>query len=129
MHLRYCGPDRRRFQRLNVNLSVFFKILTPLDVRQAYGEREREASMLDISGAGCALMTSCDIPRFSIISLRFYVFKTDSRGMVSFSDPVEVVAEVRSVVPLDNGEYRIGVCFQEIKQSNQTLVEEFITAN
>ena len=49
----------------------------------------------------------------------------DKEGLVSFNDPVEVTAEVRSSI-LFNNDYRLGVCFKEIKEKDERNIGNFL---
>ncbi len=126
MNLRYLGNDRRRFQRLNVNLSVFYKVVSPLAARFLTMDREVEAVTLDISGGGMAFLSRYNIPVKAILNMRFILFKMDKEGLVSFNDPVEVTAEVRSNVSAQNSkEYRLGVYFKGIKEETKAGLTDF----
>jgi c-di-GMP-binding flagellar brake protein YcgR len=121
---RWIG-DRRRFQRLKVNLSVWYKIISPVYLQDLMGGKEIEAITVDLSRAGISLITDYRIPAWSVLSLKFILFKTDNEGLVSFSDPVEVIGEVRSSILLDN-HYRLGVCFKQIKTENGQEISNFV---
>lgn len=124
----YSSNDRRRFQRLKVNLSVFYKVISPEYVRALTGDGEIEATTLDVGAGGMAFFTKHDIPPWSMLSLRFYLFRADDEGLVSFSDPVEIGAQTRSNIPIDNGEYRIGVCFKAIAIKDMEEINGFVTS-
>lgn len=103
--------DRRRFQRLNLNLSMGYKVDIPLNLRIRLGDEEIPATTLNISEAGMAFLTSYDIPVWSRILIRFSLFKVNQDGQVNFYKPLQVTAEVRSNIVSENKEYRLGVCF------------------
>ncbi|MEW6075498.1 MAG: PilZ domain-containing protein [Candidatus Omnitrophota bacterium] len=126
MYNRNWGKDRRRFQRLKVNLSVWYTVEAPLFVRNALGYREKEAKTVDICEGGMAFIAQSHIPAWTTLILKLVFFKTDREGIVSFSGPVEIVAEVRSSLPCEKDEYRIGVCFKEIRTANKTEVVQFV---
>ena len=123
----YWGwEDRRRFQRLKVNLSVYFKIENPFSHRYLTEDKEIEATMLNISSGGMAFLTRVDIPIWSTLLIRMYLFKGNETGLVSLSNPVELVGEVRSNVPSEFGEYRLGICFKEIHGENKYAVSDYV---
>ena len=74
-----------------------------------------KARMLDISQAGMAMVTNYDIPVQTQLSLRFTLLKVD-KEIVSFSGPVEVAGEVKSNVPLQKDEHRLGIYFTKVKK-------------
>lgn len=104
--------DRRRFQRLTMNLCVNYRIVKPLELRARLGDREVEAEMIDISSGGMAIMTDHNIPASSVLHLKFSLFKIDKNsGSAIFYRPFEITGHVRSNVRLEKG-HRLGICFQ-----------------
>ena len=73
-----------------------------------------------------AFLTEYDIPAWSTLLIRFYLFKSDESGGISLSNPVELIGEVRSNTISEFGEYRIGVCFNEIHGENKYVVSDFV---
>ena len=120
------GDDRRRFQRLKMNLAVFYKIESPEYACDITQDQEIEATMLDLSSGGMAFLTRYNIPVWARLLLKFYLFKSDDTGMVSFSDPVELIGEVRSNIMLNYNEYRVGICFKAIHNESKTVVSDFV---
>ena len=78
MYNRKWGKDRRRFQRLNLNLVVWYKALNPEYARKMLGASEREAITLDISPFGMAFMSSFNIPAFTDLGLKFIIFNSQA---------------------------------------------------
>jgi len=123
----YWGnDDRRRFQRLKMNLAIFYKIESPEYARDITQGKEVEATMLDLSSGGMAFITRYNLPVWSNLLIKFYLFKTDNAGLVSFSDPVELIGEVRSNIMLNYNEYRIGLSFKAIHNERKDLVSDFV---
>jgi c-di-GMP-binding flagellar brake protein YcgR len=106
------GNDRRRFQRLSMNLCVVYRVVKPLELRLKFGDIEVEAQMIDISAGGMAIMTDKNIPASSMLQLRFSLFKLEkSSGSAVFYRPFEIKGQVRSNVRLEHG-FRLGISFQ-----------------
>jgi hypothetical protein len=104
--------DRRRFQRLTMNLCVNYRVVRPLELRMKFGDREVEAQMIDISAGGLALMTDENIPASTVLHLKFSLFKLEKNtGSAVFYRPFEIKGQVRSNVRLEN-RHRLGICFQ-----------------
>lgn len=123
----YWGnDDRRRFQRLKMNLTVFYKIEGPDYACQITQNKEVEATMLDLSSGGMAFITCNNVPVRAKLLIKFYLFKSDNTGMVSFSDPVELIGEVRSNIMSNYNEYRLGICFKAIHNDSKDLVSDFV---
>lgn len=105
--------DRRRFQRLTMNLCVNYRVVKPLDLRMKMGDKEIEAEMVDISAAGMALVSENHIPPSTVLHLKFSLFKLDkSSGSAVFYKPFEIKGQVRSSVRMEKGGHRLGICFQ-----------------
>ena len=103
--------DRRRYQRLSMNLCVMFKVVRPPDIRLRYGDEEIEANMIDISAGGMSLMTDRNIPATCVLHLKFSLFKIDkTSGAAVFYRPYEIKGHVRSSVSLEKGR-RLGISF------------------
>jgi hypothetical protein len=129
MYNGFWGRDRRRFQRLKVNLDVCFRVETPLQLRGMLGDKRVEAILLDIGRGGTALLSPYNIPPEAELVLEFSLFKTDRMGLVSFSEPVEILGEVRSSILLENGQYRLGISFRALRCGQSTEISDFVAAS
>ncbi|MFA5224801.1 MAG: PilZ domain-containing protein [Candidatus Omnitrophota bacterium] len=123
---RYWGKDRRRFQRLLLNLTIWYKVRTPEHLRQAFGEEDMEATTLDLSTIGLAFISKHHIPVWSTLLLKFIFFGSpeDSPSIVK---PVEVEAEVKACIPYEN-EFRLGVSFKGLDEERRVQLNRFIGA-
>ncbi|MDD2657949.1 MAG: PilZ domain-containing protein [Candidatus Pacebacteria bacterium] len=119
MYNRHWGHDHRRYQRLNLNLVVWYKVVTPDELRQKFGDKEREVVTIDVSPLGMAFTCIYQIPVYSGLALKFIVFSANygSRGHLAI--PLEITGEVRSCIPHENNEYRVGVYFKQIESNKQ----------
>jgi len=126
MFNRKWGQDRRRFQRLNLNLVVWYKALNPAHVRMLLGTSEREAITADISPFGMSFMSSHVIPIFSDLALKFIIFASQSGNYDRLTIPMEVNARVRSCGPWEHNEYRVGVSFSNIELEQQQRLAHFM---
>jgi len=125
MYNRNWGKDRRRFQRLCLNLGVWYRGLRPDEVCNMLGNSERQAVTLDISLLGMAFACSYKIPIFSYLALKFIIFAAKNGICSNLAIPVEVKAQVLSCVSHEN-EYRIGVSFTGIDFETQQKLAHFI---
>jgi hypothetical protein len=50
--------------------------------------------------------------------LKLFMFKMDDQGLVSFSEPIEVMGEVRSCKPCEDSDFRVGVCFKDLPKEH-----------
>jgi c-di-GMP-binding flagellar brake protein YcgR len=127
MYPRYPGNDRRRFQRLKINLTVWFKIDSPYEVRDITSDREIEATTLDLCEGGVSLLTEYNIPSGTILRVTIFLFRTDQQGVVDYSQPVELFGEVRynRFEPAEH-RHRLGLCFKEIAALEQNKIASFV---
>lgn len=125
MYNRKWGKDRRRFQRLNLNLVVWYKLLYPEKAPSLLGMVEREAITVDISPFGMAFMSSYSMPVFTDLALKFIIFSSQNGSYSSLTIPLEVNAKVHSCAPCENNEYRVGVSFTNIELEQQQKLMKF----
>jgi hypothetical protein len=127
MYSGYWGrEDRRRFQRLKMHLTVFFKILDPLEGSEGMEDIETEATMVDLSAGGMAFITNHDLPPWSKLSIKLHLLRGEDSGEINFSEPLELTGEVRSNTPLDFNERRIGICFKDARNEDRCSVSDFV---
>jgi c-di-GMP-binding flagellar brake protein YcgR len=125
MYGSYTGNDRRRFQRLRMNLSVIYRVDQPVTVRMMIGEKEIEATTMDLSEGGMGLLTEYNIPVRTSLFIKFSLFKVNSDGKVNFYGPVVIGGDVRSNV-LSEKKYRLGICFSRIDPQDKTEMKSFL---
>ena len=126
MFNRYWGKDRRRFQRLLLNLTIWYKVRTPEDLRLKFGEKDMEATTLDLSTIGLAFLSKQRIPVWSTLLLKF-IFFGENEGSVNIVKPVEVEAEVKTCLPYEN-EFRLGVSFKGLDEERKGELSRFVGA-
>lgn len=124
---RLPGEDRRRFQRLSVNITVFYQVESPNELRQTFGAQEIEATAVNISEGGMAFVTPHNLPAWTRLAVKFFLFKGGmTRGMIRFMKPVRIAAEVRTNLPLETSEYRVGVSFKDVSPVDQERLNAFV---
>jgi c-di-GMP-binding flagellar brake protein YcgR len=108
-----------------MNLSVVYRVNQPTTVRMIIGDKEVEATTLDISEGGMALLTDFNIPVGTSLFIKFILFKVGSDGKVNFYGPVVTGGEVRSNM-LSEKKYRLGISFSEIDPTDKTEMVNFL---
>lgn len=126
MYRRYSGNDRRRFQRLDLNIIILYRVDGPPAVRMQIGDKEIEATMLNLSEGGIGLITNYNIPLWSLLSIKFTLSRMDKDGLVKFFGPMEIKGEVRSNVSLERNEYRLGISFMELSYQDKHTIADFV---
>ncbi len=115
MEQTYTGIDRRSHKRLRMNCTVIYRMNEPVSTRFIMGGKDVEAKMVDISQGGMAMVTNYDIPIATELSMRFTLLKVN-KEIVNLSGPVEITGEVRSSVPLEKNEHRLGIYFTKMRR-------------
>ncbi len=126
MYRRYSGNDRRRFQRLDLNIAVFCRVTEPPSVCVQVGDKEMEATMLNLSEGGIALLMNYNIPFWTILLIKFTLSKMDKDGKVKFYAPLEIKGEVRSNISLEKNEYRLGIRFMDLDYEDKAAISDFM---
>jgi len=122
----YSGSDRRRFQRLDVDITVCYRVDLPLSVRVMVGNQDVDGTMLNLSSGGIALVTRYNIPGGTLLLIKFTLASLNKQGEVSLYGPIEVRGEVRSSTPWESINYRLGISFTEIEQKNKVEIARFV---
>jgi c-di-GMP-binding flagellar brake protein YcgR len=120
----YSGVERRQFRRARVSLTVVCRINEPLSVRMLTADKEIQATMVDLSENGMAILTNYLIPGSTVLLMRFTLFKVNKKD-VSFYGPVSITGEVRYSARIDKDLYRVGVCFTKIEEQDRREIADF----
>lgn len=115
----YSGAERRKFERLKVDLSLIYRINKPWYVRVLIGGNEVEASALDLSEGGIAINTNYNIPVSTVLFIKIMVYKVVGENNFHYYKTLEVEGQVRSSNPLGNGKFRTGILFTRIKDEDR----------
>lgn len=118
--------EKRRFNRLKVNITVNYQVRKPIHVRMLVGEEDVEAITLDLSEGGMAIMTLYDLPVETLISMEFMVHEEDNSSSFKFYRSIFVQGEVKSNVLMGNNKHRIGISFQKIEESDRAEIARFV---
>ncbi|MCX7927969.1 MAG: PilZ domain-containing protein [Candidatus Omnitrophica bacterium] len=117
MDLVYSGPERRAIKRIRMNCTVIYRMNQPPNARFLLEGKDMVAQMIDINRKGMAMVTDIDIPPATVLSMRFTLLKVHD-DLVKFTGPMEVTGEVRSNVPLENNQHRLGIYFKKVRKVN-----------
>ncbi|MFH0738833.1 MAG: PilZ domain-containing protein [Candidatus Omnitrophota bacterium] len=126
MYRKYSGQDRRRYQRLELNITLLYRVNEPIVVRMQVGDKEIEATMINLSEGGMGFLTDYNIPLGTELFIKFTLSKMDKEGHITFHGPMQIIAEVRSNIAQEKNEYRLGVCFTKIKMQDKGGITDFV---
>ena len=118
--------ERRKHKRLQLGLSLFYRVEGPESVRALVGDREHEATTLDVSVGGIAFLTKQPLPVWTRLAMKIILYKYNETGLVSFNDPIEVIGVVRSSVFSEPNRYRLGACFTRINKDEECEISRFV---
>ncbi|KPK97533.1 MAG: hypothetical protein AMJ95_08685 [Omnitrophica WOR_2 bacterium SM23_72] len=130
MEKAYGGAERRRFTRLPVSFTVFYRVNAPAVIRIKVGDKEIIALASDISEGGMAIVTDCEIPIVSVITVKFVMLNDKAFDSSKKSQSVTVMGEVRyNIVEKQGREYRIGVRFLDLCEEDRRFICNFVSDN
>jgi c-di-GMP-binding flagellar brake protein YcgR len=118
--------DRRKYQRLNLNINVVYRVDSPMYVRITFGSKEIEAVTLNLGEGGMAILTEQDIPLWTILAMKFRLIRMDKEGKVDYSEPVEMCGEVRSNNIFENQDHRLGISFVHKDTAIRNRIGDFV---
>lgn len=119
--------ERRKFQRLKVDFTLNYRVDSPLEVRMSIGwDSEVDALMVDLSEGGMAILTNCDIPISSILSINFTLINLTAVSDDERIKKLDITGEVRSNIAIDKTDRRLGVKFIQISQKDKEAIAGFV---
>ena len=121
----YSGEEKRKFKRARVRLTVVYRTNQPLSMRLLTADKEVQATIIDLSEGGMAILTNYAVPASTVLLMRFTLFRGDKED-VSFYGPVAITGEVRYSTVVDKDLYRLGISFTEIAEEDKRQITEFV---
>lgn len=127
MNNRNSSEEKRKFKRINVNFIVTYKVNSPLTVRIKYGDQEIDAVALDVSEEGIGVLTNCELPASTLITIKFVMFNDAAISVEQRRRALKVNGEVRYCVFLTKEKsYRVGVRFIDITSDDRRFINNFV---
>lgn len=122
----FSEKERRKSQRLRVNITIVYRVNKPSHVRVLIGDDEVEATTSDISVGGMSILTVYDIPVSAILTIEFMIYQVNELDKFRFYKSIKVTGEVRSNVLLENDSRRIGIIFTKIEAEDKAEISNFV---
>ena len=122
----FAGSEKRASKRLKANFTLIYQVNKPPTVVMNIGYgREIEALMLDLSEGGMAILTNYDIPKATVLLIKFTlinralegdnrIIKMNMTGVVCYNSLSE------------NEEHRLGIHFMQISEKDRKAIVDFI---
>lgn len=120
------NKERREFKRLKINITIVYRVNKPSHIKVLVGEEEVEAVTLDLSQGGMSILTKYDIPVLAILSIEFMIYNIDGLNKFRFYKSIKVIGEVRTNIPGENNDYRVGIIFTKIDQEDKLEIANFV---
>jgi c-di-GMP-binding flagellar brake protein YcgR len=121
----YPGLEKRQFKRARVSLTVVYRANEPLSLRMLTSEKDIQATMVNLSEGGMAILADYSMPVSTVLLIRFTLFRINKED-VSFYGPVSITGEVRYNTMVDKDLYRIGICFTKIEEKDRCEIADFV---
>jgi len=126
MSERPADVEKRKYKRVNVSFTVVYEVNSPLSVRMKVNNKEVNAIALDLSEGGIAVLTSYDIPKLTLVKVKFIIFNENALNKEERSRWIEVKGEVRYNISTKEKAFRVGVCFVGISAADRTFIADFV---
>ncbi len=121
------NSERRRAERVKVNITVAYQIEKPISIKMLVGEEEVEATIVDISEGGLAILTKHDLPLATLLAVEFMLIRTERETSFKYYESVKIKGEVKSSIILGEDKYRLGVSFKGLDEESKFKISAFIT--
>lgn len=120
------GSERRRAERVRVNITVAYQIEKPISIRMLVGEEEVEATIVDISEGGLAILTKHDLPIDTLLVVEFMLIRSEKETSFKYYESVKIKGEVKSSIVLAEDKYRLGVAFKGLNEESKSKIATFV---
>ena len=118
--------ERRKFKRLQVNLSVLYRVMAPRSVRESTHGEEFEGKTIDLSEGGMAMISTQNLPEGTKLFCKFVIFESNPAGLPDFHEVLVVFGEVRSSLELQERFYRLGVYFEIMDKDKKEKIMDIV---
>lgn len=122
----YSGSEKRKSRRLKAGFTLIYQVNKPPTVvmNVGYG-REIEGLMLDLSEGGMAILTNYDIPKSTVLSIKFTLINRALKGDNRIIK-INMGGIVCNNVLSENEEHRLGIQFSDISEKDRKAITDFI---
>jgi c-di-GMP-binding flagellar brake protein YcgR len=118
--------NRRISQRQEVAFTLSYGVEKPYSLRVNLGlTDDLDGLMLDLSDSGVSMITKFDLPLGAQLHMKFNFMNLFLSGQER-SRRMEIAGEVVSHADLGNGDYRIGIRFNDISDQDREAIRYFI---
>lgn len=119
------GEDRRKFQRLVIKPIVKLVVNSAPEGKADIVGLSSQGVMLDISEGGIAVLLNNKIPASALVSAEFTLSYISPLTQDSYRR-ISAYGEVRYSKALNAREYRVGIAFKKISDSDRSFITQFV---
>lgn len=121
--------EHRENKRAPTPVTVLYTVRAPFEVRIRIGNSDCSAIAQDIGEGGMGLLMNRDLPVDSLLALKFTIlndlaFKTEEHRRT-----FELDAQVRNCLLIEKTDYRLGVRFISISESDRAFIISYVKSN
>ncbi|UCD15801.1 MAG: PilZ domain-containing protein [Candidatus Omnitrophota bacterium] len=116
--------NKRKFERVKARFVVSCNMDRSLEMHMWVGNREIDALMLDLSQEGMAILAKYDIPKATVLSIKFTLINVNADEDRVRS--MEIVGRVRYSISSEKKEYKLGISFIRISKRNKEAIANFV---
>lgn len=122
----FQGEDRRRFDRVEVSITIVYQIDKPAYVRIWFKNEELEVETMDLSEGGMAIITDYDLPLSTPLALEFVLYDSTEEINFRIYRTIKAKGEIRDRVPIEADKYRLGICFTAMEDDDRAEIAKFV---
>jgi c-di-GMP-binding flagellar brake protein YcgR len=121
----YSGSEKRKSRRLKASFTLIYEVNKPATVvmNVGYG-KEIDGLMLDLSEGGMAILTNYDIPKTTVLSIKFTLINRALQGDNRIIK-MNICGIVCDNVLSKNEEHRLGIQFSGISEKDRLAIMDF----
>jgi len=126
MNKGYSGSEKRKSRRLRANFTLIYQVnKSPTVVMNVGYGSEIEGLMLDLSEGGMSMLTNYDIPKSTVLSIKFTLINRALEGD-SRIIKINMLGIVCNNALSENEEHRLGIQFSDISEKDRKAIADFI---
>ena len=114
--------ERRKHQRLSVNLTAVCRIAGPKKNLFLLNGNDFEARTHDMSEGGLSIISQHFIPVGSKLNIRLMVCEEDRKSYIKFYDIVRIYGTVKNSIVHEDDTFRLGIEFQEMDENQEDKI-------
>jgi c-di-GMP-binding flagellar brake protein YcgR len=127
MNNSYKGTERRGSKRVKAEFIITYKVNKTVEFHMWIGDSEIKAKMLDLSEKGMSIFTKYNLTKFTILLMKFTLINLHP-GSDSRVRSMEITGVVKNSVFTDEKQYRLGISFKKISESDKQAIAKFVEA-